>query len=123
MQRLGRGAGSPGGSADLGRPTARGPALAGHTPSAGLAGGRTPGGLRPLGVGAQAGAGFRGAGPRSALGPLPNLSRRGGGGASWTALGPVLPEKFGWGGPAGAGSLRINGTGGRRTGRTAAGSA
>lgn len=48
-------------------------------------------------MGAQAGAGFRGAGPRSALGPLPNLSRRGGGGASWTALVPVLPEKFGWG--------------------------
>lgn len=51
-------------------------------------------------------AGCRRAGPRSARGRLPNLSRRGGGGASRTALGPILSEKFGWGGgrgsPAGA---------------------
>lgn len=103
-----------------------------------------PGGsLRPLGVEAQAGVRCRGAGPSSALGRLANLSRRSGGGANWTARGLVLSEKFGWGGggPAGTASARgfsgrfserlfwgsrgaesprINGTRGRRMGRTAA---
>lgn len=50
-------------------------------------------------AGARARAGCHGAGPRSALGPLPNLSRRRRGGANQAARGPVLLGKFGrgWG--------------------------
>lgn len=68
---------------------------------------------RPRGVGAQAGAGCRGAGV------APNLTLSGGGrrGA------PGCRKSLGGRGPAGAGSPRINGTGARRMGRTAAGSA
>lgn len=76
-----------------------------HTPSAGPAAGRPRRGrgdpAAPQG-GRPGRAGCRGPGPRWALGRLPNLSRRSGGGASQTARGPILSEKFGWGGGRGS---------------------
>lgn len=82
------------------RPPHSPPAHAGRTHPLGRAGGRPgPGGPATPRGGCSGPRGCHGAGPRSALGPRPNLSRRRRGGANLAARGSVLLGKFGrgWG--------------------------